>query len=195
MNYLRPLKHRDSAYGFHSRHGWLCVYSAFLLSCVYVEALRRADPLSKEYYRLVTRPICELGTFQIQVCSAAAIPKKQCWGNLKIVEYFYWNVRLRSKVLLSISSTRAAPSDSYTAECLHVQLEADIRHSTWLFCPAPLHTHVQTHTHTHTHTYIHTYIYIYIYIRSFLLTSPLNRIPQPTEREVIGWSKCISVVF
>jgi hypothetical protein len=30
----------------------VCVYSVFVLSCVYVAALRRADPPSKESYRL-----------------------------------------------------------------------------------------------------------------------------------------------
>jgi hypothetical protein len=30
----------------------LYVYSVFVLSCVYVSALRRADPLSRESYRL-----------------------------------------------------------------------------------------------------------------------------------------------
>jgi hypothetical protein len=30
----------------------VCVFSVFVLSCVYVEALRRADPLFKESYRL-----------------------------------------------------------------------------------------------------------------------------------------------
>jgi hypothetical protein len=30
----------------------VCVYSVFLLSCVSVEALRRADRSSKEFYRL-----------------------------------------------------------------------------------------------------------------------------------------------
>jgi hypothetical protein len=31
---------------------FVCVYSVFVLSCVYVEALRRADHSSKESYRL-----------------------------------------------------------------------------------------------------------------------------------------------
>jgi hypothetical protein len=30
----------------------VCIYSVFVLFCVQVEALRRADPLSKECYRL-----------------------------------------------------------------------------------------------------------------------------------------------
>jgi hypothetical protein len=30
----------------------VCVYSVLVLSCVYVAALRRADPPSKEFYRL-----------------------------------------------------------------------------------------------------------------------------------------------
>jgi hypothetical protein len=30
----------------------VCVYFVFVLFCVYVEALRRADPPSKESYRL-----------------------------------------------------------------------------------------------------------------------------------------------
>jgi hypothetical protein len=29
----------------------LCVYSAFVLSCVQIVALQRADPLCKEFYR------------------------------------------------------------------------------------------------------------------------------------------------
>jgi hypothetical protein len=37
--------------------GWIfvCVYSVFLLSCMQVAALRRADPTSKEFYRLSKR--------------------------------------------------------------------------------------------------------------------------------------------
>jgi hypothetical protein len=30
----------------------VCVYSVFMLSCVYVAALRRADHSSEEFYRL-----------------------------------------------------------------------------------------------------------------------------------------------
>jgi hypothetical protein len=34
---------------------YVCVYSAFVLSCVKVAALRRADPPSSESYRLCKR--------------------------------------------------------------------------------------------------------------------------------------------
>jgi hypothetical protein len=48
MNYLRPLEPWDRVFESHS----ICVYSVFVLSCVQVEALRRADPPSKESCRL-----------------------------------------------------------------------------------------------------------------------------------------------
>jgi hypothetical protein len=47
MNCLRPLEHWDRWFEFHSRHGCLR-FSAFVLFCVQVVALRRADPPSKE---------------------------------------------------------------------------------------------------------------------------------------------------
>jgi hypothetical protein len=55
MNCLRPLKHWDRGFESHLRHGCLCVYSVFVLSCVQVAALRRADPPSKESYQLCKR--------------------------------------------------------------------------------------------------------------------------------------------
>jgi hypothetical protein len=54
--FLRPLKHWDRGFESHSRHGYRL--SAFnLCSCclVYAAALRRADPSSKESYRLPIR--------------------------------------------------------------------------------------------------------------------------------------------
>jgi hypothetical protein len=47
-----PLKHWDRGFEPHMRHGCVCVYSVYVLSCVQEAALRRADPLSKEFYRL-----------------------------------------------------------------------------------------------------------------------------------------------
>jgi hypothetical protein len=52
MNRLRPLEHWDRWFESYSRHGCLCVFILFVLFCVYVEALWRADPPSKESYRL-----------------------------------------------------------------------------------------------------------------------------------------------
>jgi hypothetical protein len=49
MNYLLPLKHWDRGFESHSSHGCLFV---FVLSCVQVAALRRAEPPSMESYRL-----------------------------------------------------------------------------------------------------------------------------------------------
>jgi hypothetical protein len=49
MKYLRSLKHWNRGFESHLRHGCLCVYSVCV---VYVAALRRADPPSKESYRL-----------------------------------------------------------------------------------------------------------------------------------------------
>jgi hypothetical protein len=53
MNRRRPLECWDRGFESHSRHGCL---RAFILSlclfCVQVAALRRADPRSKESYRL-----------------------------------------------------------------------------------------------------------------------------------------------
>jgi hypothetical protein len=47
----------------------VCVYSVFVLSCVQVAALRRADPSSKESYRL-----CESGVTE----KAAKVQQKDC---------------------------------------------------------------------------------------------------------------------
>jgi hypothetical protein len=55
MYCLRSLGGRDRGFEFHSEHGCfdVCVRSSvFVLSCVQVEALRRADQPSKESYRL-----------------------------------------------------------------------------------------------------------------------------------------------
>jgi hypothetical protein len=55
MNYLRSLGRWDRGFESHSRHGYLvcvCVHSVFMLSCVQITALRRADHSSKESYRL-----------------------------------------------------------------------------------------------------------------------------------------------
>jgi hypothetical protein len=56
MNCLRSLERWDRGFESHSRHVYLCVgmcfFSAFLLSCMQVAALRRADHSSKETYRL-----------------------------------------------------------------------------------------------------------------------------------------------
>jgi hypothetical protein len=52
MNYLRPLKHWDRGFETHS-NAWMsvCLYSMFVLSCVWVAALLRAAH-SSESYRL-----------------------------------------------------------------------------------------------------------------------------------------------
>jgi hypothetical protein len=54
MNCLRSLERWDR--GFIPLKAWLsvlvCVYSVFVLLCMCVEVLRRADPPSKESYRL-----------------------------------------------------------------------------------------------------------------------------------------------
>jgi hypothetical protein len=54
MNRLRPLEHWDRGFESYSRHGCLCVrlFYMFVLSCVQVAALRRADLPSNECYRL-----------------------------------------------------------------------------------------------------------------------------------------------
>jgi hypothetical protein len=55
MNCLRSLGRWDRGFESHSNRVclvYVCVYSVFVLSCVYVEALRRADHSSKESYRL-----------------------------------------------------------------------------------------------------------------------------------------------
>jgi hypothetical protein len=48
MNCLRSLERLDRGFEPHSRHGCLCMR----LFCVKVEALRRANHSSKEFYRL-----------------------------------------------------------------------------------------------------------------------------------------------
>jgi hypothetical protein len=47
LNCLRTLKHWDR--GFEESWKFVCVYSVFVLSCVQVAVLRRADPISKEF--------------------------------------------------------------------------------------------------------------------------------------------------
>jgi hypothetical protein len=51
MNCLRPLKRWDRGFESHLKHGCLCAFTLFVLFCVQVAALRRADPPSKESYR------------------------------------------------------------------------------------------------------------------------------------------------
>jgi hypothetical protein len=55
MKWLRPLEYWDRGFESNSRHG--CLSACILCSCrpVQVAALRRADPPSKEAYRLSTR--------------------------------------------------------------------------------------------------------------------------------------------
>jgi hypothetical protein len=50
MGRLRPLKHWDGGFEL-----WMsvCVYSVFAMSCLQVEALRQADPPSRESYDCV----------------------------------------------------------------------------------------------------------------------------------------------
>jgi hypothetical protein len=64
--WLRGLRHELSSLGRTMRlrvciplDAWMsvCVYSVFVLLCVYAAALRRADPPSKESYRLCKRSI------------------------------------------------------------------------------------------------------------------------------------------
>jgi hypothetical protein len=57
MYSLRSFGSRDRGFESHRRHEclvyvWVCVYSLFVLTCVQVESLRRADHPSKESYRL-----------------------------------------------------------------------------------------------------------------------------------------------
>jgi hypothetical protein len=53
INYLHPLKLWDRGFESHLRHECLCAFIlCLLLSCVQVAVLRRADPRSKESYRL-----------------------------------------------------------------------------------------------------------------------------------------------
>jgi hypothetical protein len=50
-----PTQTLGSWFESHSRHGCLCSFILFMLFCVQIEALRRADPPSKESYRLCIR--------------------------------------------------------------------------------------------------------------------------------------------
>jgi hypothetical protein len=52
MNCLRALEPWDRGFESHSRHGCLCAFVPCLCCPVQVEALRRADPTSKQSYRL-----------------------------------------------------------------------------------------------------------------------------------------------
>jgi len=54
-NCLRVLEHWDRGLKFHSRHECVSAFICAVLSCVWVEALRRADPPSKESYQLSNR--------------------------------------------------------------------------------------------------------------------------------------------
>jgi hypothetical protein len=54
MNHLRLLKHWDRGFKSHSRQECLCVFILCLCCHVYIAALRRADPPSKESYPLCT---------------------------------------------------------------------------------------------------------------------------------------------
>jgi hypothetical protein len=55
MNFLRLFERWGPGFESHPRHGYLvcvCVFSVFMLSCVYVAAFRRTYQTSKESYRL-----------------------------------------------------------------------------------------------------------------------------------------------
>jgi hypothetical protein len=54
---LRPLEHWDRGFESHSRYGCVSAFFCVVLSCVWVEDLRRADPPSKESYQLSNRLI------------------------------------------------------------------------------------------------------------------------------------------
>jgi hypothetical protein len=51
-NCLLSLKRWDRGFESHSRHGCLYAFILFVFFCVQAAALGRADPLSKESYRL-----------------------------------------------------------------------------------------------------------------------------------------------
>jgi hypothetical protein len=55
MNCLRSLERWDRGFKSQSRHGCLCAFILFVLFSALVEALRRADPPSKESCRLCVR--------------------------------------------------------------------------------------------------------------------------------------------
>jgi hypothetical protein len=55
MNCLCPLKHWDRGFESHLRYGCLYAFILFVLSCVQEAALRWANTLSKESYRLCKR--------------------------------------------------------------------------------------------------------------------------------------------
>jgi hypothetical protein len=52
MNSLRLFKHLDRVFESHLSYRYLCAFILFVLHCVQAEALRRADPPSRESYRL-----------------------------------------------------------------------------------------------------------------------------------------------
>jgi hypothetical protein len=55
LKYVLPLEHWDHGFESHSRYGRVFAFCCVVLSCVKVEALRRADPPSKEFYQLCNR--------------------------------------------------------------------------------------------------------------------------------------------
>jgi hypothetical protein len=81
MNCLRSLEHYDRRFESHSRHGCLCVcvYSVFVLSCVSVTVLQRADHSSKESYRLCTKDCGSEKEAKVQ--QRAAEPLMKEWMN------------------------------------------------------------------------------------------------------------------
>jgi hypothetical protein len=52
LNCLSSLECWNHGFESQSKHGCLCASSVFVLPCIYVAALRRADPPSKGSYRL-----------------------------------------------------------------------------------------------------------------------------------------------
>jgi hypothetical protein len=69
MNCLCSIEHWDHGFESHPRHGCLCFYSVFVLSCVQVAALQQADHSSKEFYRLCKR------SRKLKNCQ---VPRKGC---------------------------------------------------------------------------------------------------------------------
>jgi hypothetical protein len=70
MNCLRSLERWDRGLGSQSRYGVLRAFIVFVLSCVYVAALRRACHSSKEFYRLCIDYGSKKAAMAHKVCTA-----------------------------------------------------------------------------------------------------------------------------
>jgi hypothetical protein len=99
----------------------VCVYSVFVSSCVYVASLRRADPPSKESWRLCKRS---------RNWKSGQGPTKGCRAKDRFMRSAKWTQRVNDMFLLS---DRTFFFPSKYSDGIWNGRWAKTRHATWIF--------------------------------------------------------------